>query len=71
MNKNIMFLYFNVQVILQVLLEVGWHKLLQEEVLHAAQTTGKPRFFPEVPSVMLCGVWMNQFHHDSNFVAML
>ena len=57
MNKNIMFLCFNVQVNKQVLLEVGWHKLLQEGVLHATQPIGKPRFLHEVPSAMGVGFW--------------
>ena len=43
------------QVFLQVFLGAGWHKLLQEEVLHATQPTGKPRFLSEVSFVMGVG----------------
>ena len=38
-----------------MLLEAGWHKLLQDGVIHATQPTGKPRFLPEVPSAMGVG----------------
>ena len=38
-----------------MLLGAGWHKLLQEGVLHATQPIGKPRFLAEVPSAMGVG----------------
>ena len=55
----------------QVFLGVGWHKILREKGLHASQPTGKPWFLSEVPFAIKCGVWMNLFHRDSNFVDLL
>ena len=37
-------------------IEFGWHRLLRKIIIHASRPTGKPRFFPEVPLAMMCGV---------------